>query len=130
MQRLDPTSTMTLITSGADFDDDGNSNWIEAAIDQFEVTDSLATQLNDLNAIGQLTAFPNPFHDHGIISWNDVPENSQLEVTDVLGNLLSRYEISLSGKQVIGESLPAGIYFVKLIADENILNVIKVVKAK
>jgi choice-of-anchor B domain-containing protein len=123
---LEPTSAMTLKLSTVDYEGDGNANWIEAALDLFEVTDSVATSVDGVNGMAPLGMYPNPFADQVTVYWQPGP--SLLEVTDVSGKVLERYEVSKSESQTVGELLPPGIYFVRLRDGNELVGAGKIMK--
>ena len=121
------SSNMTLKLSTVDYDQ-VNSNWIEAAIDQFEVNDSVATVTSGINPDHSIVAFPNPFNTETTIYWKNEAGDCRIEVTDLSGRILEDYTAVASGHLTVGRSLPAGLYLVTFISDGKVIHQKKLVK--
>lgn len=124
---ITPTSNMTLKLSTVDYDQ-VNSNWIEAAIDQFEVNDSVATVTSGINPDHSIVAFPNPFNRETTIYWKNEAGDCRIGVTDLSGRILEDYTAVASGHLTVGRSLPAGLYLVTFISDGKVIHQKKLVK--
>jgi choice-of-anchor B domain-containing protein len=128
---LPATATMKIIFSTGD--QPSSENWLEAAIDKFQVTGTVATgvqsQSSDFNCC-QL--YPNPFastcilhYDFKSASFNE----ARLEIYNVIGEVMESHLLrNASGTIEWGKALPDGIYVAKVISGGANSTVFKVVK--
>lgn len=69
-----------------------------------------------------LIAFPNPFNSNVVLSWGPQSEAESLEIFNVLGQLVRRFDfvdesggsIEWNAKDAHGRRLPSGLYFARL----------------
>ncbi|GIV33605.1 MAG: hypothetical protein KatS3mg031_1140 [Chitinophagales bacterium] len=106
-----PTSTMQFIITA---EDRGAGHLVEAALDKFEITDSLPTAGPHVPAVG-IIAFPNPASDVLAVKINGAIGRAQLLVTDVSGRVFRNMYVAEHASLTLEvSSLPAGLYFLKL----------------
>lgn len=81
------------------------------------------TGLIEESAASALNLFPNPIINNAVIEINRVVHDAELQIVDVLGKKVSGYHYSVSGNQInfSRENLPAGFYFYKIFAENEIL---------
>jgi hypothetical protein len=126
-----PTNNMTLKLSTVDFQ--GNANWIEAGLDQFEVVDSLATGVTSSNADqNYVTIYPNPFNSESTIDFDLKGmefKNGAVSIYNSVGQLLQVYPVLVQqGTLYWGNNLPDGTYFVTISVNGEMKKMIPVVK--
>jgi hypothetical protein len=114
-------------------DQPGSENWLETAIDKFQVTGNLATAVQPFPSdFHCCQLYPNPFastcilhYDLGTSSFND----ARLEIYNVIGEVMEAYLLkNVSGTIEWGQALPDGIYFARVISNGSADALFKVVK--
>lgn len=127
------TNNMKLKLSTVDHS--GNANWIEAGLDLFEVTDSLATGIaSPVSDLGSIALYPNPFNNESLVQY-DLGAGSfneaQIEIFNELGQKVEAYALKTSSGTIKwGQMLGSGMYFVKLTKDGTTIKMIPAVKTK
>ena len=125
-----PTSSMRLIFTAAD---NAPGHIVEAALDDFLVTEGSSSN-QELGASElAFAAQPNPFDKNLTISYELKEKNASnlaLRLYNVLGQELSRQTLGNAvGTAVLNTSaLPSGVYFVRIEADGRLSAALKVVK--
>lgn len=127
---INPASTMMLIIETADQQSSGHLT--EAGFDFFRVTDSAAVGI-DLTHIpvSKLMAFPNPFGDRVSIAYEMDPaiNKGSVGLFDLAGRELLMEDLSQNtGIKRWDIGLGAGIYWVQLYGDGNLLRTIKIIR--
>ena len=102
-----------------------NGHIVEAGIDRFYVTDSTTLAIAEINGFkNSLQVYPNPVNDRLNFQWR-VSENTSsisMEILDISGRIIkSQALINNEGEIQIAVDFPAGIYFVRLNANNRIL---------
>ncbi|HLP19606.1 MAG TPA: choice-of-anchor B family protein [Chitinophagales bacterium] len=124
------TSATMRISFRAEDTDEGHL--VEAGVDIFQVTDSAATAIEDV-APGNITfsAFPNPFSNAFYVHVAGTPvQNCTIEVTNAMGQIVLFEKLHAPTTLLNqAESLPAGIYFAKLIQNNVAVKTIKLINA-
>jgi choice-of-anchor B domain-containing protein len=102
-----------------------NGHIVEAGIDRFYVTDSATLGLpNNLVNTNTLHVFPNPVNDRLNFQWkiSDIASSISLEILDISGRIINSQILSnIEGKIQIAVDFPAGVYFVRLNANNRTL---------
>jgi hypothetical protein len=102
----------------------------EAAFDQFNVADQPLATANPESVI-TLNASPNPFYDQALIQYEHAESDARLEVFDLSGRVRASYTLTgHEGSVFVGESLPPGVYLVKLYQLEGYSAPVKIVKVR
>ncbi|MFI5218759.1 MAG: choice-of-anchor B family protein [Bacteroidia bacterium] len=117
---LTPTANMQLWVRTADFGP--VYSIVEAGLDKFEVVEG-PLAVNEI-ARGDLMikAFPNPFSNSVKIEINTalISDKATLVVTDVTGRILINEPVNKTTQSIeLGDQLAEGIYFVRLLTDDN-----------
>ena len=77
----------------------------------------------------QIKVVENPFNNATIVSYSNLNKNAKLLILNALGQLLESKNVeNTEGSLSIGASLKAGIYFIKIIDDNEALETIKLIK--
>ncbi len=120
-----PTNNMKLIVKAGDY---GTDNIVEAGLDLFSVTDSLASGIsNKINSVFA-KAYPNPSNAAVQVSYSFSKSNEgKLKVYDVLGNVVFTKDLKESHGIVNINVENKGIYFIR-IESNNEQQVIKFTK--
>jgi hypothetical protein len=84
---------------------------------QAEVSEILSA-----SAMPSLDFYPNPSVDQFTINLNAIPEQNMLQITDVTGKVVFEKNNVMTTETIPCNSLNNGIYFVRLISDDQILN--------
>jgi choice-of-anchor B domain-containing protein len=106
-----------LVVSTEDVDP---GNVLEAGIDQFQVVDSGIINSNGINLEQQFIVFPNPSSNGGYIKLSDNQNNySLLEIYDLSGRLVEKYNISEKENIQFGQALQPGAYLLRLAGNGN-----------
>lgn len=122
------SSTMTIRVVCFDSPAGAIFDTYEAAFDQFNVTDQ-ALGTHDLSVQGTLSASPNPFRESTLLKYENVTSPSRVAVFDLSGRLMQVEEIDAGAGQLnIGQSLPNGVYFVRIEQGGLISKPLKLVK--
>ena len=80
----------------------------------------------------RLMNYPNPFKQETIISFNRMQEDAELEIYSIKGQKVDSITVTKGNTSVIwnAERFANGIYFAKLISNENVLATIKMILMK
>ena len=79
----------------------------------------------------QVKVASNPFSNTTIVQYSNLNKNAKLFIYNALGQLLESKNIeNTEGSLSIGESLKAGIYFLKIINNNEQLETIKLIKTE
>ena len=102
-----------------------NGHIVEAGIDRFYVTDSTTLAITETNGYNNsLQVYPNPVNDESNFQWR-ISENTSspsMEILDISGRIIKSQSLSNNeGKIQIAVDFPAGVYFVRLNANNRIL---------
>lgn len=89
------------------------------------ITPPTGTSVNEINPRTVINIFPNP--SSGIFYLTGIPEHSQLEICNVLGEKVYRQEISEEITPIDISAQPAGIYFLKIITGKRSSSVEKII---
>ncbi|HLG03229.1 MAG TPA: choice-of-anchor B family protein [Bacteroidia bacterium] len=107
---------------------------VEGGFDAFLVVDSNAISVPAHSNTAILQAYPNPFSGTTQINYTlpASPENdAYFEVRDITGRLVSTHPVNnQQGNITIGEGMPGGIYFVRLMIGGIMTETIRVVKSE
>ncbi|MEM1220421.1 MAG: carboxypeptidase regulatory-like domain-containing protein, partial [Bacteroidota bacterium] len=126
------TDDMNIIFEASDLE--GSGHIVEAAVDAFLVTEGnpdTVSSVQNLAVNVEAKAFPNPFVSSFEFQYDiDLSFNvAQLIVRSVTGQEIARRDLeAASGSFRLGESLPAGTYFLELQIDQQIVETLKAVK--
>jgi hypothetical protein len=79
----------------------------------------------------QFNLYPNPSSDNVTINYNIVTD-AVIEITDVTGNLVGTYNLPVSGTiiQIKNDNLPSGVYMYRIIANNTVIKLGKIVIIK
>ena len=106
---------------------------MEAAVDHILVEEGEPiNSLDDLSAQSRVKVFPNPFGQTATLAYeiNEPFGSAVLRVYNSFGQQLQQREVAGQKGQVqLGQDLPNGIYWVKLEADGQPVETVKMVKA-
>ena len=80
--------------------------------------------MNDSNSLTKLTIYPNPVKDELII---ETEQGGQIEITNLLGEVVSKAFISRQKSTINTADFSAGVYFLKLNTGREII-VKKIIK--
>lgn len=98
---------------------------VEAGIDRFYVTDSITLGIAETSGFKNvLQVFPNPVNDRLNFNWGIFENTSSLslEILDISGRIIkSQALLNNEGKIQLAVDFPAGIYFVRLNANNRTL---------
>jgi choice-of-anchor B domain-containing protein len=111
---------------------DSANNVFKAAIDVFQITDSLNAGINTLLPPSlYFSVYPNPFEVNTTVSYNtNLTGNYSLTISDVVGRTVY-YKLLNGVKDIVNvdlKNLPAGIYICQLKNNTTILKTVKVAK--
>jgi choice-of-anchor B domain-containing protein len=113
--------------------DDEAGNLVEAAVDAFSITETgTINSTNNIKAEVALAIAPNPFQESVSVQFelNESFENGYFQVFNTLGQQVELFEITTGSQKVtFGEQFEAGVYFLRLIVNEEIVARRKVVKS-
>jgi choice-of-anchor B domain-containing protein len=102
---------------------------VEGGIDGFRIDDAVSTI--DVQENWSIKAYPNPFNSTLNVDFQldkDI-KNAQLKIFNILGQVLSVKKLeNTEGVISLNENLEAGIYFLRLEADNKVSRTIRVVK--
>ncbi len=93
-------------------------------IDDINITGTSTVGIKDVEFLATLSVYPNPSEQGSAVSFNlSEPAMMHIEVTDIAGRVISTLENSRLGagkyEYHFGDDYRAGVYFVRLKADEN-----------
>ena len=95
------------------------------------VTAELCNAIEDENISRLITAFPNPFMNSVTINVEGISGADMLTITDITGRIMETLEVS--GDHIthnFGKNLPAGVYHVNLLKQQNIIGSLELIKAE
>lgn len=127
-----PTANMRLIVEARDF---APGHLVEAGFDEFFVVDSsgLGVQPNVVASAG-MNVFPNPFNGVTTINYTMTETQSAtsyLEVIDLTGRVVSVSTLNAAnGTITFGGELAEGVYIVRLMCAEGVVDQQRIVKTK
>lgn len=120
-QYLPPTSTMQFTVEIADV---GFEHIVEGGLDLFKAYDLTTVSQELPTEASRFTVYPNPSSGSFTLEIEgEINTNPVLVITDVSGKIVESYDVNEQLIQ-LGQHLPTGIYFVKLV-DENYSSQIK-----
>jgi choice-of-anchor B domain-containing protein len=102
---------------------------VEGGIDEFSA--DFSTPTLDINKNWKITAYPNPFNNMVTIDYqlDKTGEKAEIILSNILGQVVfSKKLATTEGSLSINENLAAGVYFIKIQADNGISRAIKVIK--
>lgn len=133
LDHITPTSTMQISFETADLPSTSNDITM-AGIDYFRVTEEATTDVtNVFDEQPDFTVFPNPFSKETLISLDESMKDKAytLEVYNNLGQRVFEQQVNNQNNLIsVGNTLDAGVYFVKLVSDDDELGTVRVVKVK
>ncbi len=103
---------------------------VRAGIDNFSITADLTTSVFDQQATGlQVNVAPNPSADAFQLQFqfDNLPKSATAEVFTADGRRIEQHLINSNQLQV-GNSWPAGVYFLRVISDGEVIGVVRMVK--
>jgi len=122
---LTPTANMQLIVSTADWGP--VFNIVEGGLDKFEVSDVVGIVENN-SAKNLISAYPNPFSSDFTIHLKDASalKNASIQITDIAGRIVLQQSLtSVDLKVRFDNTFDSGMYFIKLLSGNNLMDVIK-----
>ncbi len=131
-QIITPTANMQLIVETYDLN---GGHIVEGGFDYFQAYDAALTSSKDIKEeLFSLQINPNPSNSTFLVSYDiekAVQPNTQLEVTNLLGQVLEVKEIQSNTNQIsIGNKLGAGVYFVQITSPEGRSLPYKIIKTE
>ncbi|HTF04465.1 MAG TPA: choice-of-anchor B family protein [Bacteroidia bacterium] len=126
------TSTMRLIVEVRDF---AGGHLVEGAFDNFMVADSNALSVQSPSlAEGGMSVYPNPFNGNAQVTYSIPAEqagSAYIEVVDMAGRVVSVTTLTnANGTVSFGSELAEGVYMVRLVGSEGLLDQERIVKTK
>ena len=106
-------------------------NWLEAAVDIFQVAPVTVGVQADLDASVSITVSPNPSASEFAINyaWEQAENNPVLEVYNLVGQLVYTEKLSSkTGYVLCGNAWKSGVYFAKLKSDGRVSAAVKLVR--
>lgn len=131
-QFIAPSANMHVIVEARDY---APGHLVEAGFDQFYITDSsiLGVQQNAV-ASESMQVFPNPFNGTTTVNYIMTEQQSStayMEVVDVTGRVVSVSPLqSANGTFTFGSELSEGVYILRLMCAEGIVDQQRVIKTK
>lgn len=114
---ITPTNNMRLIVDVSDLSL-GNPNIVEGALDKFEVLEASILSVNELEAIQNLSVYPNPSNGVLHVKFNNPTEESvQVSILNMLGEIVATKPAEkLLQHDVVFDlsNQPQGLYLVRL----------------
>jgi hypothetical protein len=129
---ITPSANMHVIVEARDY---SPGHLVEAGFDQFYITDSsiLGTQSN-LVTSESMQVFPNPFNGTTTVNYSMTEEQAAsafMEVVDVTGRVVAVNSIqNANGTFTFGSDLAEGVYVVRLVCADGIIDQQRVIKTK
>lgn len=122
---LTPTANMQFIMNVGD--PGPVFNIVEGGLDKFEVVEITGMADNTASSNVAIQAFPNPFTDQItlVIQQN---ENALVEITDISGRLLERFNTGTANTLTVGKNWEKGVYLARIIDSTGANNVCKLIK--
>ena len=119
------TNNMKLIVKTADINP---GQWVEAAFDEFSVTEGSVANFDLENFV--FSVAPNPSINYFSVRYNvGMLLQPTLNISAIDGRIMQNIRLEKSSNELnFGENLPAGIYFISLQDQQNIIKTVKVVK--
>jgi hypothetical protein len=108
---------------------------VEGGLDKFFVVDSLFSSIKE-NVLSEntLSAFPNPFTQSLQLNWSltkEIVSEAYILVSDISGRIIKKMPLkSKEGSVVFNDEIAEGIYFARLVQDNKISKLVKIVKVK
>ncbi len=95
------------------------------------VTVELCNAIEDEIISDLISVFPNPFINAATISVNGISGADMLTITDITGRIIESLVITTDNfNHNFGENLPAGVYHVNLLKQQNIIGSLELIKAE
>lgn len=99
------------------------SQIVEAGFDFFEITDSIASGVENINSDeSRFRIYPNPLND-GILNFSidhKIDSNASFTLFDIMGKTIGQYPVKQNeGKLQLGNELSPGIYFIQYMEGTN-----------
>lgn len=129
---ITPSATMRMIVTTEDQNNTGHL--VEGGFDDFEVRGSVISATENVALAGlEASVFPNPSSTQFVLNYRlpTTPRSSvELTVTDQLGRTVETRLVALdvTGTLAVGETLPAGLYYARLLVDGQVAYITKLVK--
>lgn len=126
------TSTMRMIIEVRDFN---QGHLVEGAFDNFVVADSNALAVHTPTAVESgMSVYPNPFNGTTQVNYS-IPAteagSAYVEVVDITGRVVSTSTlVNTTGTIVLGSDLADGVYIVRLVGSQGLLNQERIIKSK
>jgi len=93
------------------------------------VTAELCNSISNADLSESLVISPNPFSDFMVITLNTTETIDAVTITDITGRELTTLLVANNANKIItGAGLPAGVYFVNMMQNGNIIGSVKAVK--
>ena len=104
----------------------GTTGSITQGIQQFNYIISISTgvELSQIN----LKCFPNPVQDYLVLDIEDTLKDFSYKLTDINGRLITSEKIADKTTTIPMNSIPKGIYFIKITENKKEIKVFKIVK--
>lgn len=107
---LAPTATMTLKVTATDFTP---GHLVEAGLDKFYVENIMQPGFDE-NDAATISVYPNPANNNITINFITQVANSELQITNLSGQLVQQSTINHSQSTIDISSLSKGIYIIKI----------------
>jgi len=125
---LPPSETMTISFEISSTDE---NSAIKLGIDNFIVWDATTVSINDYIQEGlNVSVYPNPIQNYVYVQYNPQQWSTtpNVLVYDVLGKAIHQQQLATSQIVNLPTNLPAGIYFIQLVEENQGSQIIKLVK--
>jgi hypothetical protein len=122
---LTPTANMQFIVNVGD--PGPVFNIVEGGLDKFEVVEITGMADNTASSDVTIQAFPNPFTDQ-ITLVMQRNEGALMEITDISGRLVERFNTGTSNMITVGKNWEKGIYLARIIDSAGAGKVCKLIK--
>ena len=122
------TNNMTVSFKAADEDP---GHLVKAAIDVFEVNNSLINTSDMIDENIHIVAAPNPSNSSFSITYDSNSSYGEMFLTNIQGEIVEKINLNYPvGNLNLGENLAAGIYFLQIQTGEKISRPMRLVKLK
>lgn len=107
---------------------------VEAGFDDFSITDSSLSAVQQHHTASGISVYPNPFNGTTTVQYalDAMPvDGAYIEVKDITGRIVSTQSVTAQyGTIALGQELADGIYFVQLVNGSTALPAVRLVKTK
>jgi len=105
---------------------DGRSDYQHAKFSYLKRSNSISEIKHNFNFIN---ISPNPINDYGYITINNKNTNSKvlIEIYNLTGNIIKAISTNSNKIKISRDNIPSGIYFIKVICDNNVYKVFKII---